>query len=875
MRLLKLTGNELRKKFLDFFAGKEHLVLPSYPLVPENDPTLLLIGAGMAPFKAFFTGKVNPPKTRISTCQKCVRTGDIENVGRTARHHTFFEMLGNFSFGDYFKREAIFWGWEFLTKELEMSPERLWITIHTEDDEAFDIWHKEVGIPAERIVRMSDNFWEIGPGPCGPCSELYYDLGEERGCDNPDCAVGCDCDRYLEIWNLVFTQYDRDEEGNYTPLVKKNIDTGAGLERIASVLQGKPSNFETDLLFPIIEHTCKVGNLQYGNNAKTDVSLKVIADHARSMAIMIGDGILPSNEGRGYVLRRILRRAVRHGRLLGITDIFLADTLDVVLEIFAQAFPELVEKRAYIQQVIRQEEERFQATLAQGLELLSREIEALKAAQIDVLEGKTAFKLYDTFGFPWELTAEILEEQQLQMDKAGFDAAMREQRERARAARSEAEVQVVIPDLSALQLESCVYDEAAQNGKTIAMWKDGALCETAADGDDIAIITDKTSFYAEGGGQVGDSGFFQSDMVKIEIIQTKKLPDGTSYHIGKVLEGSLKLGETVKLQPDMLRKEATARNHTATHLLHASLKKILGEHVNQAGSQVAPDRLRFDFSHFSALSAAQLREIEIAVNEAIFAADEVAIIETSQSAAKEMGAMALFGEKYGDSVRVVCVGDVSKELCGGTHVKNIAQIGCFKIVGESSVGAGIRRIEAITGRGALQYMHEQEDLLEKAAGLVKARASELPVKIETLLETQHELAQQIKQLEKKLAKGEVSELLQQGKVINELNIVVGAVAASDADNLRDIADMVKAEIKEGFILLAAVIEEKINFVAMATPKAIAQGLHAGKVIKEAAKTAGGGGGGKPEMAQAGGKDANKLAESLLVASETVEKALQD
>ncbi len=873
MRLLTLTGNELRKKFLDFFAAKEHLVLPSYPLVPENDPTLLLIGAGMAPLKAFFTGKVNPPKTRISTCQKCVRTGDIENVGRTARHHTFFEMLGNFSFGDYFKREAIFWGWEFLTKELEMSPERLWITIHTEDDEAFEIWNKEVGIPAERIIRMADNFWEIGPGPCGPCSELYYDLGEERGCGSPDCAVGCDCDRYLEIWNLVFTQYDRDEEGNYTPLVKKNIDTGAGLERIASVLQGKPSNFETDLLFPIIEHTCKVGNLQYGSNAKTDVSLKVIADHARSMAIMIGDGILPSNEGRGYVLRRILRRAVRHGRLLGITDVFLANTLDVVLDIFAQAFPELVEKRAYIQQVIRQEEERFQTTLAQGLELLSREIEALKESGKAVLEGKTAFKLYDTFGFPWELTAEILEEQQLQMDKEGFDAAMREQRERARAARSEAEIQVAIPDLSALQLEGCIYDETAKSAKVVALWKDGVLCEVAADGDEISIITDTTSFYAEGGGQIGDSGFFQAEMAKIEVVQTKKLPDGTTYHIGKVIEGILKSGESVKLQPDLLRKEATARNHTATHLLHAALKKVLGEHVNQAGSQVAPDRLRFDFSHFAALSAAQLREIETAVNETIFTAREVAIIETSQSAAKEMGAMALFGEKYGDRVRVVCIDDVSKELCGGTHVKNIAQIGCFKIVGESSVGAGIRRIEAITGQGTLQYLHEQEDLVERASALLKARPGELSVKIEALLERQHELEQQVKQMERKLAKGEVSELMQQGKTINDLRVIIGAVAASDADNLRDIADLVKAEIKEGFILLAAVIEEKINFVAMATPKAIAQGLHCGKVIKEAAKAAGGGGGGKPEMAQAGGKDAGKLAESLLVAASTVEKLL--
>ncbi len=875
MRLLTLTGNELRKKFLDFFAGKEHLVLPSYPLVPENDPTLLLIGAGMAPFKAFFTGKVNPPKTRISTCQKCVRTGDIENVGRTARHHTFFEMLGNFSFGDYFKREAIFWGWEFLTKELEMSPERLWITIHTEDDEAFDIWHKEVGIPAERIIRMADNFWEIGPGPCGPCSELYYDLGEERGCGSPDCAVGCDCDRYLEIWNLVFTQYDRDEEGNYTPLVKKNIDTGAGLERIASVLQNKPSNFETDLLFPIIEHICQVSSLQYAVNPKTDVSLKVIADHARSMVVMIGDGILPSNEGRGYVLRRILRRAVRHGRLLGISDIFLADTLDVVLKIFAEVFPELAEKRSYIQQVIRQEEERFQATLAQGLELLNREIDELKAADKIVLEGKTAFKLYDTFGFPWELTLEILEEQQLAMDKEGFDAAMREQRERARAARGEAEIQVAIPDLSSVALSECSYDEAATCSSILAMWKDGALCNTASDGDEIALVLDKTSFYAEGGGQVGDIGQLIAEMGRMDVIQTKKLPDGSSYHIAKVEEGSVKLGETVTLCPDLARKTATARNHTATHLLHAALKKVLGNHVNQAGSLVGPERLRFDFSHFSAITAEELRAIENAVNAEILTATATEILETTQSAAKEMGAMALFGEKYGEAVRVVLIGDASKELCGGTHVKNTAEIGTFKIVAESSVGSGLRRIEAFTGFGTLQYMQEQEDLLEQAAQLLKTRPSELNAKISALFEKNRELEQQIKQLEQKLAKGEVDELLQSGRTLQNLSIVLGQVAATDANHLRDIADLLKAKMGEGFLLLAAVIDDKVNFVAMATPSAIAKGAHAGKVIKEAAKTAGGGGGGKPEMAQAGGKDPSQISASLAAAWATLETCLRN
>ena len=574
MNLNYITGNELRKKFLTFFKSKDHLILQSYPLVPENDPTLLLVGAGMAPFKPFFTGKMNPPHPRISTSQKCVRTGDIENVGRTARHHTFFEMLGNFSFGDYFKKEAIAWAWEFITEQLQMPKDRLWITIHTEDDEAFAIWNNDIQIPADRIIRMEDNFWEIGPGPCGPCSELYFDLGEERGCGKPDCAVGCDCDRFLEIWNLVFTQYDRDEAGNYTPLAKKNIDTGAGLERIASVLQNKKSNFETDLLFPLIEHAAKVANVEYGKDNKIDISLKVIADHIRSMTVMIGDGILPSNEGRGYVLRRILRRAVRHARLLGIEKMFLVPMVDVVIAIFAEAYPDLAEKQSYIKKVIQLEEERFQTTLVQGMDLLNGHVQSLKKSGITMLDGATAFKLYDTFGFPWELTLEILEEHDMQLDKQNFDAAMKEQRERARAARQDHAEKVIIPDLSKLATDLLTVDEQADSGKVVLAWKDGMLVDEVHDGEDVAVILDVTGFHAEGGGQVGDTGFLEGSLGKMQITATKKLANGTTYHIGNVTEGLLKIGDTVNLKVDMIRRREIARNHTATHLLHAALKQV-------------------------------------------------------------------------------------------------------------------------------------------------------------------------------------------------------------------------------------------------------------------------------------------------------------
>ena len=867
-----MTGNELREKYLQFFASKDHLVLPSYSLIPENDPTLLMVGAGMAPFKPFFTGKMKPPHPRITTSQKCVRTGDIENVGKTARHHTFFEMLGNFSFGDYFKREAIAWAWEFITKHLEIPEEQLWVTIYPDDEEAFDIWTKEVGVNPERVVKLEDNFWEIGPGPCGPCSEIYVDLGPERGCSD-NCVLGCDCDRYLEIWNLVFTQFDRDEAGNYNPLAKKNIDTGAGLERIASVLQNKKSNFETDLIFPIIEYASKVSGVKYETSTKNDISLKVIADHARSMTIMILDGILPSNEGRGYVLRRIIRRAIRHGRLLGIETSFLAGAVDAVITIFGNVYPELVEKQDYIRKVISLEEERFHTTLAQGIELLSKLIADLKVTGKDVLDGKSAFKLYDTFGFPWELTAEILEENKFSLDKDAFDAAMNEQRERARAARQENQ-RVSVPDLTGINVDSLKQDYNVTTAKVVLLWKDGKAVEQVHDGEEVGIILDTTAFYAEGGGQAGDTGMIETEVGKVEIENAKKLANGTIYHIGMVVEGLIKVGDNVKILIDAEVKQATARNHTATHLLHAALKNIVGEHVNQAGSSVNSERLRFDFSHFEPLTTEQIEKIEQQVNEAILKAITVDISEKTQNEAKEMGAMALFGEKYGDIVRVVNIKDCSVELCGGTHVNNVAEIGLFKIVSEAGVASGVRRIEAITGKLAYDKVNSVEKTLNKAAGLLKSRNNEVVEKIEALLTQVKTLEQQLAVSNSKMAQETASELLATAIDVNGVTIVNAEVEIEDMDGLRNLADLLRDKLTVGVIVLGAKIaDDKVNFVVMATKDAVAKGIHAGNIIKETAKVAGGGGGGRPDMAQAGGKNPKKITEALTMATEVITKQI--
>ena len=869
-----MSGNELRDRYLQFFVGKGHLRLPSASLIPQDDPTLLMIGAGMAPFKPFFTGKMKPPHTRITTSQRCVRTGDIENVGRTARHQTYFEMLGNFSFGDYFKREAITWAWEFLTKELELPEEKLWVTIYPKDEEAYKIWTEEVGVNPAHIVKMEDNFWEIGPGPCGPDSEIYVDLGEDRGCGSPDCAVGCDCDRFLEIWNLVFTQYDRTEDGEYVPLVNKNIDTGAGLQRLASVLQGKRTNFETDLLYPIIEYASKVSGVTYGKDEAQDVSLKVIADHARSMTVMIMDGILPSNEGRGYVLRRILRRAIRHGRMLGIEDKFLTGAVDAVIKIYDGVFEELTAKQEYIKKVISLEEDRFHTTLTQGMELLNGYIEDLKKEGKTVLSGDLSFQLYDTFGFPWELTDEILQENSMELDKAAFDAAMKQQRERARAARQDNQ-RVEIPDLRLLDTEQLTIDETAVSASIACIWKDGELVDALQDGETAGIILDVTPFHAEGGGQVGDTGTFEGEFGKVTVETAKKLPNGTVYHVGYVTEGTVKVGECVKLVIDQVKKLASARNHTATHLLQAALKQVIGEHVNQAGSAVGPDRLRFDFSNFEPVTVEQLAAIETVVNEEVLKATDVEICEMKQDEAKAKGAMALFGEKYGDVVRVVSVPGFSMELCGGAHVKNVGQIGLFKIVSESGVASGVRRIEAVTGKAAIDYMNAKQQILQQAAEKLRVPVEEeIPGRIENLLAESKQLQHQVNEFHAARAKADAKNLLQAVQELNGIQIVVAKADAADMDELRNIADMTCDKLENGVVVLAAAGEDKVSLVVKASAGAVEKGIHAGKIIKEAAKAVGGGGGGRPDMAQAGGRQPENIPAAFDKAQSVIKEQLQ-
>ena len=850
-----MSGNELREAYLQFFAEKKgHLRLPSASLIPENDPTLLMIGAGMAPFKAYFTGKVKPPRGRITTSQRCVRTGDIENVGRTARHQTYFEMLGNFSFGDYFKKEAIPWSWEFLTEVLELPKDKLWATIYPKDTEAEELWKAQPGFDPTHVVKLEDNFWEIGPGPCGPDTEIFIDLGEERGCGSPDCAVGCDCDRYLEIWNNVFTQYDKTEDGQYNDLEHKNIDTGMGLERIASVMQGVKNNFETDLLFPIIEYASKVSGVAYGASEDTDISLKVIADHARSMTIMIMDGILPSNEGRGYVLRRILRRAVRHGRMLGIKDKFLEGAVDAVYEIYKDAsdFGALKQKKDYIKKVIALEEDRFSATLEQGIELLDGYMDETKAAGSKVLSGELGFKLYDTFGFPWELTEEILHENDMELDKDAFDKEMQTQRDRARAARAENE-RYSIPDLQGIDTASLKLDPAAKSAKVVAIWKDGQLVDELQDGDEAGIILDVTPFYAEGGGQVGDKGVFVSEFGRVQAANAKKLPDGTVYHECHVEEGQLKVGEQVEIQLDESNKLASARNHTATHLLQAALKRVVGDQVNQAGSSVNADRLRFDFTNFEPVSAQQLADVEELVNAEILKGTDVVIEQMSKDEATGKGAMALFGEKYGDVVRVVSVPGFSMELCGGSHVKNVGQIGLFKIVSETGVAAGVRRIEAITGKAALDYALGKMQVVAETAAKLKCREDEVLAHVDTVLAQSKEMQQQLNAIHAEQAKAEAGALTDNVQSVASFQVVAAQVNAQDMDDLRDMADMACDKLDKGVVVLAAVNDGKVSLVVKASKDAVAAGAHAGKIIKEAAQQVGGGGGGRPDMAQAGGK----------------------
>ena len=863
-----MTGNEIRKAYLDFFESKKHLKLHSFSLVPENDPSLLLIGAGMAPLKPYFTGKLVPPSYRVTTSQKCIRTGDIDNVGRTARHHTFFEMLGNFSFGDYFKKEAITWAWEFLTEVLELDTNKLYVTVYPEDEEAYDIWHNIVGLADERIFKLEDNFWEIGEGPCGPDSEIFYDLGPERGCGKPTCNVGCDCDRYLEIWNLVFTQFNKTKDGSYEPLEKKNIDTGAGLERLASVIQQKESNFETDLLFPIMQRVIDVCRGDY-NNKEQKIAVKVISDHIRAVTMMIGDGILPSNEGRGYVLRRILRRAVRFGRVLGIEEAFLADLVDIVIDMYKEAYPELAERKELIKTVIATEEAQFSATLAQGLELLNAMIE--DADGTGVLAGEKVFKLYDTFGFPVELTEEIVQEHGMTIDHDGFDKEMKAQQERARAARAKVSAKVATPDTTGLDQSALVKDENAVNARVVLIGIDGAAVERAEKDTAITIILDKTPFHAEGGGQIGDTGYITGPSGKAEVTDTKSLANGLTYMIAIVTEGSLSKGDEVDITVDKVRNLDIARNHTATHLLQAALRKVLGTHVNQAGSLVTPERLRFDFTHFSPMTNEELAEVEKEVNRQIMKNVDLEIEEMPVDDAIKKGAMALFGEKYGDIVRVVNVPGFSCELCGGSHVPNTSVIGSFRIVGESGTGTGIRRIEAVTGKAAHERAVADAVLLQEAATLLKSKEADIPAKIEQLLTALKEAEREVAQLSHKLATSSLDDILAAKEEIHGVSVTAASVTVDSAEGLRDMADMVLDKVG-GIVLLGAVQGDKVSFVCKVDKELTKQGYHAGKIVKAAAVAAGGGGGGRPDMAQAGGKDPQKLEEALKAGKEAVQGA---
>ncbi|HHW70598.1 MAG TPA: alanine--tRNA ligase [Clostridiales bacterium] len=866
----KLSLNELRTKFLNFFESKDHLILPSFSLVPQNDKSLLLINAGMAPLKPYFTGQEIPPKRRIATCQKCIRTPDIENVGKTARHATFFEMLGNFSFGDYFKREAIQWAWEFVTEELNLPIERLWVTIYLDDDEAFEIWSREIGLSEERIVRMGkeDNFWEIGVGPCGPCSEIYYDRGIEKGCGKPDCGVGCDCDRFVEFWNLVFTQFNKDENGHYTELAHPNIDTGMGLERIAAIMQDVDSIFEVDTLKHIIDAVGVMADVEYGKDEKKDISLRVITDHIRATTFMISDGILPSNEGRGYVLRRILRRAARHGKLLGIEENFLKELAEVVISESHSAYPELLERKDYILNIIEIEEKRFNDTLEQGLNILDKYIHELEETNECILDGRKAFMLYDTYGFPLELTKEILEEHNLKVDEEGFSTQMEMQREKARLSREETNYMgtddsiVNLIDTS-VKTDFVGYDTLKTSSNILAIIKGDELVELARENDEVFIILDKTPFYPESGGQIGDVGIIKDNKGnEIYISDTKKISDSKIIHVGKVIKGELSVGDSVKAVVDKNKRMAIARNHTCTHLLHRALKEILGNHVEQSGSLVTADRLRFDFSHFSPLTKEEILQIEELVNEKIFEAIDVQVIETTIDEAKKMGAVALFGEKYKNIVRVIKIGNFSMELCGGTHLKNTSQIGLFKIMSETGVAAGIRRIEAVTGLNVYNYINHLEDILSQVSEKLKVNVDDIPLKVISLLDELTSARRDLELIQKDIALKAIDDIIEKRQLVDGIPYIAAFVKGQDMKNLRNMADILLDKIKTGVIVLASDYNNKVSLVAAATKDVIKKGIHSGNLIREVAKKVDGGGGGRPDMAQAGGKDISKINEAL-------------
>lgn len=861
------TGNQLREMFLEFFEKKGHTIQPSASLIPKDDPTLLLTVAGMVPFKPYFMRQVEPPFPRATTSQKCVRTPDLEVVGKTARHHTFFEMLGNFSFGDYFKKEAVRWAWEYITVVLQIPEDKLWVTIYPEDEEARNHWIQEAGVDPDRITNDETNFWAAGPvGPCGPCSEIYVDLGDTRGCGKEDCAIGCDCDRFLEIWNLVFMQYNRDESGKLTPLPKQNIDTGMGLERIASVMQKVDSNFDTDLFLPIINKTAELAGIKYKDDSKNDVALKVVADHIRAVAFMLADGIRPSSEGRGYVLRRILRRAVRYGKLLGINKPFLEQVFLVIQKDYAHWYTELTENENFILNHLRLEEKNFQATLEQGIQILQEKVKELQHAGQKELSGEDAFHLYETYGFPVELTEEILLDEGISVDMESFSKASEEHRRLAKE--QSRQMTVAVENTALLDKAKAIgstkfigYEQLETKAVIQGLFTSEGEVESAGEGEEVLLLLDTSPFYVESGGQVSDIGVIETDKASADVIDLKKLPNGTISHTLIIKSGVLHKGDQVKTIVCSATRKAVAINHSSTHLLHTALRKVLGEHVQQAGSLVTKDRLRFDFSHFSALTSEELITVENEVNKLVLANLEIKAEEMDIKQAKEKGAIALFGEKYGDNVRVVEMGDSSMELCGGTHVSRTGEIGLIKIISEGGIGAGLRRVEAVAGMEVLNHLRDIEGQLGEITLTLKAQPQETVKKVHSLVAQVRDLEKEVQQLTAKQSKNEADSLLDRVREVQGVKVLAAKVQAQDMDSLRQTADLLRDKLANGVIVLGAAAEGKVNLVAVVHPTGLSN-LHAGKIIKEVAAITGGGGGGRPDMAQAGGKDPAKLGEAL-------------
>ena len=870
--------NDLREKYLSFFESKGHLRLPSFPLVPINDKSLLLINSGMAPMKKYFTGEEIPPRNRVTTCQKCIRTPDLDRVGHTARHGTYFEMLGNFSFGDYFKDEAIPWAWEFLTDWLQIPADRLWPSIYENDEEAFEIWNKVIGVPAERIVRLgkADNFWEHGSGPCGPCSEIYFDRGEKYGCGSPDCKPGCDCDRFMEIWNNVFSQFNNDGNGNYTELSQKNIDTGMGLERLACVMQGVDNLFEVDTVRKILNTVCAIAGKEYGVDAKDDISIRVVTDHIRSATFMICDGVIPSNEGRGYVLRRILRRACRFGKLLGINRAFLCELCQVVIGENIGAYPELGDKKDYILKVISMEEERFDATIDAGLSILSDLIRGTIAENADTISGEEVFKLYDTFGFPIDLTREIAAESNLKLDEDTFTSLMKAQKARARAARAniggwDESSKSAISELP--KTEFTGYTDYRSEAKVIAILTDEGLVDSV-DGGDCSVVLDRTPFYGEGGGQIGDAGTIYSEGFMARVYDTKK-SDGVYIHLCAVANGALKVGDTVTADIEDARRNAIKRNHSACHLLQAALRSVLGSHVEQSGSYVSDEICRFDFTHFSAMTSEEIKKVEALVNVNILAANSIVTVETDIETARKNGAMALFGEKYGSVVRMVKMGSFSTELCGGTHCDNTGKIGLFKIISESSVAAGVRRIEAVTGLGVLKLMEQKDSLISETANeLRSANPADIAKRAAGLQAELHALKKEVDSLNAKLAATKLSSVISSSVEVGGLSLISARLEDMQPDAARNLANDIKANNPRAVAVLALVNGDKLNFIASAGKDAVASGAHAGKLVGAVAAISGGKGGGRPDSAMAGGQDFTKIDEALAAASEILKSQLK-